>query len=106
MKRQNPDGAIPLLKRAIQLKPDLRFAYIDLGAVYTRQKNYKDAIEALQKAVGLDPMEPDAHYRLARIYQAMGKAAESKREFAKVEKRYEKKDESLTSKMPLRPAPQ
>ena len=105
MKRQNPEGAIPLLKKAIQLKPDLRFAYVDLGTIFTRQKNYDEAINALQKAMELDPAEPDAHYRLARIYQILGNTAEAKREFAKVERHYEKKDESLVGKLPAPPEP-
>ena len=100
MKRQNPDGAIPLLQKAVQLKPDLRMAYMDLGTIYMRQKNHTAAVAALKKAVELDPGEPDAHYRLARIYQSQGKTEESKKEFAKVEKHYEKKDETLITKLP------
>ena len=75
-------------------------AYMNLGAIYTRQKNYPEAIDALKKAMELDPAEPDAHYRLARIYQATGKTEESKREFAKVQQHYEKKDESLITRLP------
>ncbi|PYY03809.1 MAG: hypothetical protein DMG64_06560, partial [Acidobacteria bacterium] len=103
MRHQNAEGAILLLKKALQLKPDLRLAYMDLAAIYSRQKNYPDAIAALQRAMELDPSEPDAHYRLARIYQAQGKTAESKAEFAKVEQHYKKEDEDLAAKMPSLP---
>ncbi|PYY08025.1 MAG: hypothetical protein DMG61_24260, partial [Acidobacteria bacterium] len=77
----------------------------DLGAIYTRRKDYAGAIAALQHAMDLDAAEPDAHYRLARIYQTLGKTAESKEEFAKVEQHYNKKDESLASKLPSPPPP-
>ena len=53
----------------------------------------------------LDPAEPDAHYRLARIYQTMGKTAESKAEFAKVVQHYQKDDENLITKLPPPPQP-
>ena len=76
---------------------------MDLAAIYARQKNYPEAITALQRAMELDPSEPDAHYRLARIYQAQGKTAESKAEFAKVEQHYKKEDEDLAAKMPSLP---
>jgi tetratricopeptide (TPR) repeat protein len=89
----------------VAMKNDLRIAYVDLGAVLTRQKQYDEALAALQRAVQLDPAEPDAHYRLGRVYQAMGKAAESQKEFAKVRELHEKKDESLASKIPTAPPP-
>jgi len=56
-------------------------------------------------AVGLDPAEPDAHYRLARVYQAMGRQEKSKQEFAKVRELHQKADEPLASKIATTPAP-
>jgi tetratricopeptide (TPR) repeat protein len=77
---------------------------VDLGSIFTQQKQYKEAIAALQRAVELDPVHPDAHYRLGRVYQAMGDEAQSKKEFAKVRELHEKAD-SLASKMPAAPTP-
>jgi len=42
---------------------------------------------------------------LARVYQAMGRAEESKKEFAKVRDLHEKADESLASRIPAAPLP-
>jgi tetratricopeptide (TPR) repeat protein len=64
------------------------------GSVLIQKKQYPEAIVALRRAVELDPAQPDAHYRLGRAYQAMGKAAESQKEFAKVRELHEKSDES------------
>jgi len=55
--------------------------------------------------VELDPAQPDAHYRLGRVYQAIGNAAESQKEFAKVRELHEKADEPLASKMSAAPPP-
>jgi Tfp pilus assembly protein PilF len=76
-----------------------------MGAVLVRQKQYEEAAAAFRRAVELDPSEPDAHYRLARVYQAMGRAEESKKEFAKVRDLHEKADESLASRIPAAPLP-
>jgi len=55
--------------------------------------------------VELDPAQPDAHYRLGRVYQAMGDAAQSQKEFAKVRELHRKADEPLASKMSSAPPP-
>ena len=90
----------------MQKKNDIRIAAIDLGVILAQQKQYSDAVAALQHAVALDPAEPDAHYRLAHVYQEMGKTAESQKEFAKVRELREKADkaqEDMVRKMS--PAP-
>jgi Flp pilus assembly protein TadD len=76
-----------------------------MGAVLAQQKQYEDAVAALQHAVDLDPAEPNAHYRLGRTYQAMGRQENAKQEFAKVRELHDKADESLASKMGTSPAP-
>lgn len=45
---------------------------------------------ALQRAVELDPAQPDAHFRLVRLYQAMGNTPPAQKEFAKVRELHEK----------------
>jgi len=106
MKTDKPEVALPFLRKSIQLKSDIRIASIDLGVILAQQKQYPDAVAALQHAVALDPAEPDAHYRLARVYQEMGKTAESQKEFAKVRELKEKadqKDEDMVRKMSASP---
>jgi len=91
-----------LLQRAVKANKDLRIAYVDLGTIYLQQKSYKDAQVALQKAIALEPNQPDAHYQLGRLYQATGKAAEAKKELQKVRELHEKAD-SLVGKIPASP---
>ena len=92
--------ALSFLQKAVQANPDLRFAYLDLGAALTQQEQYKDALAPLQKAVELDPSQPDAHYRLGRVYQAMGNTSAAQQEFKKVQDLHRKAEEDLASKMP------
>jgi tetratricopeptide (TPR) repeat protein len=99
MKRNDLERAIPLLKKAMQLKDDIRIAYADLGAIYMEQKHYQDALVALKRAVKLDPTQPDTHFRLGRLYQALGNATAANQEFAKVRELHKKAEDDLLEKM-------
>jgi tetratricopeptide (TPR) repeat protein len=105
MRSNHPEGALPLLRRSLQLNSDIRIAAIDLGVVLAQQKQYQEAVAAFQHAVALDPAAPDAHYRLAQVYREMGKDAESRKEFARVRELREKADEDMVRKMASVPPP-
>jgi tetratricopeptide (TPR) repeat protein len=60
-----------------------------------QQRKYPEAIKAYKRAVELNPTQPDAHYRLGRIYQAMGATADSKKEFAKTAELHQKNDTAV-----------
>lgn len=98
LKRNQSEKALPLLNQAIQLRDDIRIAYVDIGAILSTQKKYPEALAALLQAEKLDPAQPDAHYRLARLYRAMGNTAAAQREFARVNELHEKA-EDVASKM-------
>jgi tetratricopeptide (TPR) repeat protein len=101
--KRDPEAALPLLRKAIEFKPDLRIAYVDLGAVLAEQKHYPDAIAAFKRAIALDPEEPDAHFRLGRVYRATGKIAESEKEFSEVKRIHQHTEEDLARKMSPKP---
>src|SRR5712664_4442587 len=93
LKRNQPEKALPLLNKATQLRDDIRIAYVDIGAILSDQKKYPEALAALLRAEKLDPAQPDAHYRLARLYRAMGNSVAAQREFAKVSELQEKAED-------------
>ena len=99
MKRNNPEKALVLLKKAVVIRNDIRIAYLDMGAILAQQDHHQDAIAALQYAEKLDPAQPDAHLRLGRLYQATGKAAAAQKEFAKLRQLHQKADEDIASKL-------
>jgi Tfp pilus assembly protein PilF len=72
---------------------------LDLGAALADQKQYQDALIPLKHAVELDPSRPDAHYRLGRVYRALGKTAAAEKEFKQVQELHRKADEDVASKM-------
>ena len=99
-KNDHPELALPLLEKSIQSNRVYRFAYVEKGAIHLAQKNYKEAEPALLQAVKLDPAEPDAHYQLGRLYQALGRKVEAERELKKTQELRERADQSVVNKMP------
>jgi tetratricopeptide (TPR) repeat protein len=89
----------------VRQRKDIRLAYLDLGAALMQLKRYPEALTALQQAVVLDATQPDAHFRLGRLYQAMGQSEKARVEFAKVQELHQKADEDVASKMPKPAAP-
>jgi len=105
MKRKDPDKALPLQKKAVQLKHDIGIAYSDLGTIFLERKQYQYAMTVLQRAVELDPAQPDAHFRLGRLYQTMGNTLAAQKEFAGVRELHEKEDEAVAAKTSAAPPP-
>lgn len=84
--------AVELLKRADELQKNLRIAHLDLGILYAEGRHYEPAIAELREAVRIDPKDFAARYRLARLYQELGRTAEADAEFAEVHKLHQEKD--------------
>jgi tetratricopeptide (TPR) repeat protein len=105
LRNNEPDKALPLLQKVVKQRNDIRIAYVNLGAILTQQKRYQEAAKALQRAITLDPSQPDAHFRLGRLEQAMGNMAAAEKEFAKVRELHEKQNDDVASKMAA-PKPQ
>lgn len=105
MKENEPEKALPLLEKAVRLKSDLQIAYLDIGAILANQKKNSEALAALQRAEKLDPSQPEAHYRMAKIYRQMGNAAAADKEFAKVRELHEKVAGDIVHQMSDSPPP-
>jgi tetratricopeptide (TPR) repeat protein/serine/threonine protein kinase len=51
-------------------------AFINLGTVFQKQGNYKEAIAAYRKAIELNPMDASAYYNLGSVFLIEGKNEE------------------------------
>jgi tetratricopeptide (TPR) repeat protein len=61
-----------LLQKAVELSPGLGAAYLQLGILYSDQKNFPQAIPAYQKAIQSSPDLAEAHFRLSHAYSVSG----------------------------------
>lgn len=89
LRKTDPQQAITLLKRALQLDPRSLRAHFQLGLVLTAQKNYPAAIEIYQKALALNPQFADTFFNLGFVYA--------------VSKNYIKAEEMYTRTVVLKP---
>lgn len=76
------DMAIAAYEKAIRIDPEEPTAYYNLGIVYFQKKNNpQKALELFLKARDLNPLEPDVHQYLGRIYQSNGDVQLAQKEF-------------------------
>jgi tetratricopeptide (TPR) repeat protein len=68
--------------RATKLDAQFGEAFLGLGMSLIAEKRYPEALAPLQRAVTLEPTNPDAHYNLAMAYTRAGRKQEGEREFA------------------------
>ena len=99
IKLNQPEAALPLIKKAIQLNPRVELAHLDLGIVYMNSGRKAEAIRELKTAITLAPADVNPHYRLARLYQSMGRKSEADAEFQKTKSLTKAADESVFNKL-------
>jgi tetratricopeptide (TPR) repeat protein len=99
LKMGHADLALPLLRKAIRLQPDLEMAHLDLGIVYSDTGQQADALRELKLAIRIKPDNVNAHWRLAQLYRSMGRKEEANEEFDKTKTLTKAADESVSSKL-------
>lgn len=99
MKNGGNAEAKATLQQAVKVPGAARLAWLDLGILLAQEHENDEAVADIRHAIEMDPSEVDAHWRLARLYQSMGRADEAKAEFAKTTALHKKADEGLVEKM-------
>jgi tetratricopeptide (TPR) repeat protein len=61
--------------------PNTYLYHLGVGKLYERKKNDLVAAEHYREAIGLDPEQPEAHYRLGVALRALGETAKANKEF-------------------------
>jgi tetratricopeptide (TPR) repeat protein len=83
MKLNHPEAAGPLIDHAIRIDPGMELAHLDRGILDADAGHREDALREFKTAARLNPEDVNSHYRMARLYQAMGRKDEAKVEFDK-----------------------
>jgi tetratricopeptide (TPR) repeat protein len=93
------EDARPLLEKVEKMSPAISLVHLDLGIVYTEADSKEDALRELNIAAKSNPDDVNVHWRLARLYRAMGKKDLAKAEFDKASSLNQKVDEDLFKKI-------
>jgi tetratricopeptide (TPR) repeat protein len=70
-----------LLQKSISLDPKLAEAHVQLGNLYSDQRDYAQSIAEYVRALDLNSNLPDAHYRLGQDYVHTGQKDHAQQEF-------------------------
>ena len=87
------------LSEAIGIKDVLWISRFDLGKLDAGQKQFESAQTQYRRAIEIEPKRPEAHYRLAQVYQALGRTQDSRSELQIVTRLHETKNEDLILKV-------
>jgi tetratricopeptide (TPR) repeat protein len=99
MKVGRKQDALKLFQSARELRPDMRIAHFDLAILHAGDKQYDAAVEEYRRAIQIDPSSYDAHYRLGRLYNQLGRSAEAEKEFKIVQALEQNRHEELLMKI-------
>ncbi len=78
----DPEQLEPLLRRSIALNPNYWESHFELGSALERKKDFAGAASEYEKSTRMNPKEAAPHYRLARVYDRLGKPQQAAAERA------------------------
>ena len=76
----NGDQIESFLRKSIALRNDFWESHFELGLALERRRAFDEAAQELERSIELDPNQPVPHYRLARVYDRLGKTSEANRQ--------------------------
>jgi tetratricopeptide (TPR) repeat protein len=89
----------PLLENAVKIDPSLGLAHLDLGILAANDGRNDDALREFLAAEKIMPDDINVHWRLGRLYRAMGKKEEAKAELDKASSITRSADQGLYKKI-------
>ena len=91
--------AAPMLEKAVKLDPSLGLAHLDLGILAANDGRNGEALREFLEAEKLIPEDVNVHWRLGRLYRAMGKKEEARAELEKASTITRSADQELYKKI-------
>ena len=96
---KHPEIAQPLLESVLRSDANMQMAHLDLGIIYADAGRNDEALKELKTAAQMAPDDVKVHWRLGRLYRAMGKKDESKAEFDKANSINRAADSAIVEKI-------
>ncbi len=75
------EAALSMAQKILSIEPENIFALYDLAVTYHLMEKKEEAIDALRKALEINPGYMEAHSKLGIIYESMGRYEEAMREY-------------------------
>jgi tetratricopeptide (TPR) repeat protein len=94
-----PNAARPLVERALRLCSGQEMPWLDLGILDAATGDNETAFHDFQQAARIAPSDVQVHWRLARLYQSMGRRAEAHTEFEKTKTLTRAADKTVMEKL-------
>lgn len=76
------DGALAELGKAVALDPDFADAHLAMGHSFHKLKRLPEAVEAITRAIAVNPNEPLYHTSLSTVFRDLGMILEAEEEMA------------------------
>jgi tetratricopeptide (TPR) repeat protein len=73
------DGALASLRTVSEMYPRDRVVLNQMGRILFLNRQYADAVKALERVLEIDPEDVQAHYNLALAYRGLGRAEQAAR---------------------------
>jgi tetratricopeptide (TPR) repeat protein len=99
MQSNHAGDARPLIEKALRIDSHIGRAHLDLGILDADSGRNPNAVRELKEAARLMPEDANPHWRLARIYQAMGDKTQANLEFQKTRNLHKAENDTIMSKL-------
>jgi tetratricopeptide (TPR) repeat protein len=80
LRLEDPDRAEALLRKSIAQNREFWESHLELGVLLDEKRQFEEAAREIRRSIELNSADPAAHYRLARLYDRLGKPAEARAE--------------------------
>jgi tetratricopeptide (TPR) repeat protein len=84
-----------LLEKAVRLDSKLGAGYLQLGILYSEEKDLPKAVWAYQQAIEVSPRLEEAYYRLAQVYRHTGETSKAQSELQRYSRTSKEKAEEV-----------
>ena len=80
MALDNPPEAEVLFRKSIARNGKFWESHFELGLLFENERKFEEAVDEIRQSAELNPKDPVPHYRLARLYERLGRTAEARSE--------------------------